>query len=81
VFVPPNAQNITYVAVNAVFIAQIAILPLKWRADVREQGAESTFCVREKPGSTAEMTQMQRIARSMPPLCNLCILLLYLLLF
>jgi hypothetical protein len=34
--------------INVVFVAtvaKIALHPLKWRADVREHGAELSFCV------------------------------------
>jgi hypothetical protein len=40
-----NVENIANVAVVTAFVAYFAILPLKWQADVREQGAELTFCV------------------------------------
>ena len=40
-----NVQNEANVAVVIAYFAYFAILPLKWQADVREQGAESTFCV------------------------------------
>ena len=38
----PNVQNVEVVPA---FAAYFAILPLKWQADVREEGAESSFCV------------------------------------
>jgi len=37
-------QNAEY-AQNAIFSAVCAVFPLKWRADVRERGAELSFCV------------------------------------
>ena len=39
----PDAQNATDIAVVAAFLAQIALFPLTWQADVRERGAEWSF--------------------------------------
>jgi hypothetical protein len=62
------------VAVVTALIAQIAYFPLKWQAEVREQGAESTFLSVGGSLNATEMTQMRRIAPVIPPLCNNVIL-------
>jgi len=53
----------------------IALFPLNCMANMREKGAEMTFRVGGKLLSSTEMTQVQRMARLIPPLCNWCILL------
>ena len=40
-----DVQNMENVAVVTAIIAEVAIFPLKWQADVRGKGAELTFCV------------------------------------
>ena len=46
--VPLGVQNVTDMAIVTALlrlVAEIAIFPLKWQADVRERGAELTFYV------------------------------------
>ena len=43
-------KNDADIAAVTAITAQIAILPLKWRADARERGAELTFYVGGKLG-------------------------------
>ena len=49
-FAARKVQNVVNIAVVTAFVAQIAILPPKWQADVRERGAELTFWVGGKLG-------------------------------
>jgi len=48
------------------------------RREVRENPPNRHFCAAGGSAAATEMTQMQRMARSMPPPCKLCISLLYL---
>jgi hypothetical protein len=54
-----DVQNVIEVANFATFVAICAIFPLN--------------CMEARREDAAEMTHIQRNARSMPPLCHLCI--------
>ena len=45
-----DVQNVANVAGVIASVAICAVFPLKWQADVREPGAELTFCVGGKLG-------------------------------
>jgi hypothetical protein len=64
--------NVVNVAVVVAFTAQFAIFPLNCRRQAWEKPLKRHFYAAGCSLKAAEMTQMQWIARLMPPLCNLC---------
>jgi hypothetical protein len=59
--------------------SQIAYFPLKQQAGSRKASTELTFCAAKCSVVAAEIAQMPRMDRLMPPLCDRDLLLLSLL--